>query len=80
MKLNDLKKQPSDAVLKSNDNVIFIERNGVEYESYSNADIQTHKQILRYAYLLLEKTWVTKQLVRDFIKLAAERSGITHRN
>lgn len=80
MKLNDLQKQPSDAVLKSDDNGIFIEKNGVELESYGISDIETHQHILRYAYLLLEKTWVTKKLVRDFIKLAAERSGITYRN
>ncbi|QCZ92183.1 hypothetical protein [Salinimonas iocasae] len=47
---------------------------------YQLENLTEHKQILRVVYQLLEKEWIDKKLVMEFIKLTAEYHGITYRN
>ncbi|MFT4757299.1 MAG: hypothetical protein ACI91R_001952 [Vicingaceae bacterium] len=66
-------------VLSLDGGVIRITRGISELESYLLEDVDSQAKILRYAVLLLEKTWVDKRLVLAFIEIAANGNNITHR-
>lgn len=50
----------------------------VEYEyEVPIADCKSHERILHWAWHLTEKTWMTTDVLRKFIEVAAHNAGIT---
>lgn len=80
MKAHEIGLTNKRAFVEIRDQQIVVDVNGEELHWYELADLVTHKQILRVVYQLLEKPWVEKQVVMDFIKLVADYNGITYRS
>lgn len=50
----------------------------VEYEyEIPIADCKSHERILHWAWHLTEKTWMTTDVLRRFIEVAAHNAGIS---
>lgn len=68
--LEDLEKK---VYIKDDDIIVNV---AYEYE-IPIADCKSYERILHWAWHLTEKTWMTNDVLRRFIEVAAHNAGIT---